>query len=114
MSIRVEPDELAAALAERTFPPFLVTVGPEGGAHLVAVAVTLADGDLVVHGAGRTTLANLGLRSEVTLAWAPPEPDGYSMIVDGVAHAEGDALRVVVTSAVLHRPAPTPPSPPSR
>lgn len=33
-----------------------------------------------------------------------PEPDGYSLIVDGAAQLEGDNLRVTPSRAILHRP----------
>lgn len=111
MSIRLAPDELPVAVAARPLPPFLATAGRDGRVHVVAVTVELDDATFSVHGAGATTLANLTRNPAVTLAWAPPEPDGYSLVVDGVARFDGAVLRVRTTSAVLHRPAPTPSGP---
>ncbi|RTL61169.1 MAG: pyridoxamine 5'-phosphate oxidase family protein, partial [Hyphomicrobiales bacterium] len=42
---------------------------------------------------------------DVTLLWPPPEPGGYSLIVDGRSELDDQGLRVVPQRAVLHRPA---------
>jgi hypothetical protein len=42
----------------------------------------------------------------MSVLWPPYESGGYSMIVDGEAHSDGDELVVVPTNGVLHRPAP--------
>ena len=56
------------------------------------------------------TRENLAHRSDVTLLWPPPEPGGYSLIVDGraeVSDADTDSVHceVVPTRALLHRDA---------
>jgi hypothetical protein len=108
VSIRLAHDELPVAVGARSLPPFLATAGRDGRVHVVAVAAELDGDTFTVHGAGSTTLSNLTRNPAVTLAWAPPEPDGYSLVVDGVARFDGPVLLVRVTSAVLHRPAPEP------
>jgi hypothetical protein len=69
------------------------------------------DGDALVAPAGRTSARNAGARPDVTLLWAPVEPGGYSLIVDGTASVEpvdDDHRHVVIrpAKAVLHRSAP--------
>lgn len=84
-------------------PPYLVTTGPSGPAHLVSVAARFEEG-LFLAPAGRTTTANVAAQPAVTLLWAP-EPGGpYSLIVDGEAEVTTDgSVAVVPTRAVLHR-----------
>ncbi|HEY2193458.1 MAG TPA: hypothetical protein VGH76_14370 [Actinomycetospora sp.] len=53
---------------------------------------------------GRTALGDAAGHEAVTLLWAPREPGGYALIVDGTATVVGDALDVVPERAVLHRP----------
>lgn len=103
MSIPVSAEELGATLAEHPWG-YLVSVGAEGSAHLVALPTRWADGALLAE-AGRGTRANVTDRPEVT--WAFPGADGtaYSLIVDGRAEVVGDLIRVHPVRAVLHRPA---------
>ncbi len=63
---------------------YLVTVGEGGRPHAVSVLVAW-DGDTLTAGAGSRTTANIGDGAEVTLLWAPPPGDPYSLIVDGEA-----------------------------
>lgn len=105
MSIAVRLDDLAQALGDHGWA-YLVTVGDDGRAHVVAATPALVDGALVVRQPGRRTRANVSARPAVTLAFPPAEPDGYTLIVDGEAAAPDDeSLAVRPTSAVLHRPA---------
>lgn len=114
MSVPVDLDKLAEALADFTFA-YLITVGDDFRAHAVAVDPVLADGAFEVSQVGRSTRRNAAAHADVTLVWPPAEPGGYSLIVDGRgAFASGEAPLVVVPGrAVLHRKA-TPDSPPSR
>ena len=107
MSIRVEPEELAERLLGYGWA-YLVTVGVEPRAHLVAVHPVLVDGVLRVPDLGRSSLRNAGLHPDLTLVWPPVDPGGHSLIVDGTARPDGDELLVTPTRAVLHRPAPAP------
>lgn len=104
MSIAVRLDDLAQALGDRDWA-YLVTVGDDGRAHVVAVTPVLVDGGLVVREPGRRTRANAATRPAVTFAFPPPEPGGYTLIVDGEAVPDDESLTVRPTSAVLHRPA---------
>ena len=105
MSVKVDLDQLAEALAGYTFA-YLVTVGDDYRAKTVAVSPVLTDGVLDVGPVGAGTRRNLSGHDTVTLLWPPPQPDGYTLIVDGQARCDGDAVHVIPASAVLHRPAP--------
>jgi len=109
MSIKVDLDQLADALADFTFA-YLITVGDDYRAHTVAVQPVLADGVIDVGSIGNTTRKNVGQHDGVTLVWPPSQPGGYTLIVDGRGRSTDDALTVEPTRAVLHRPA-TPETP---
>jgi hypothetical protein len=118
---RVDVKRLAAALPDYPFA-YLITVDDNYRAHTVTVEPELRDlpdrpagpegpkAILDVGLIGGRTRENLAHRSDVTLLWPPPEPGGYSLIVDGRAEAtESDAqtvrLGVLPTRALLHRDA---------
>lgn len=107
MSVKVDLDELAAKIGEYGFA-YLVSVGTEGRAHVVAVTPDIVDGGVLLGGIGRNTLANLATNPTATLVWPPVVAGGYSLLVDGTATADPDAANVTVapTKAILHRPAP--------
>jgi hypothetical protein len=104
MSVKVDLDQLAEALADFTFA-YLITVGDDHRAHTVAVDPVLIDGVLDVGAVGRRTRGNAESHPDVTVLWPPREPGGYTLIVDGAAGLTEAGLRVVPTGAVLHRPA---------
>jgi hypothetical protein len=108
MSVPVDLRELAAKLAEYGFA-YLVTVGDDHRAHLVA-ATPVLDGDrLVIGGLGRHSTANAAAHADVTLVWPPATDGGYSLIVDGSATVTDDTtVAVRPAKAILHRPAPGP------
>jgi hypothetical protein len=105
MSIEVALPALAESLRAYRFA-YLLTVGDDMRAHVVAVTPVLADDVLLVTEPGRRTRANLVGRGSVTLVWPPADPADHSLIVDGVGSLQGDELTVAPTRAVLHRPAP--------
>ncbi len=109
MSVKVDLDKLADALADFTFA-YLITVGDDYRAHTVAVDPALAEGVLDVGSIGNTTQRNVTAHGDVTVVWPPGEAGGYSLIVDGTGRVTDGALRVTPTRAVLHRKA-TPDSP---
>ncbi|MGX9789452.1 pyridoxamine 5'-phosphate oxidase family protein [Mycobacterium sp. MMS18-G62] len=109
MSVKVDLDQLADALAEFAFA-YLITVGDDYRAHTVAVDPVLTDGVVDVGPIGNSTRKNVAQHDGVTLVWPPKEPGGYSLIVDGQGRASDDTLKVVPSRAVLHRAA-TPNSP---
>ncbi|HJT02260.1 MAG TPA: hypothetical protein VJ757_01330, partial [Pseudonocardiaceae bacterium] len=85
---------------------YLLTVGDDERAHVVAVHPTLANDTLAVEDPGRKTSANLAAHPLVTLVWPPTDPSDYSLIVDGAGSMRDGKLVVTPTRAVLHRPAP--------
>ena len=107
MSIKVELDAIADEMATRP-TSYLVTAGDEGPPHLGAAQFSLAEGVLVA-GAGRTTRRHVAARTTVSCLWAPAEPGGYSLIIDGDATIVGEEdeakIHITPTWAVLHRPA---------
>jgi hypothetical protein len=104
MTVKVDLDQLAGALADFTYA-YLVTVDDGYHAHTVAVEPRFADGVLDVGPVGNSTRKNLGHHDGVTLVWPPREPGGYTLIVDGHGEpADADtSLKVVPSRAVLHR-----------
>ncbi|MFC4943932.1 hypothetical protein [Pseudonocardia sp. GCM10023141] len=107
MSIEVTLPELAAMLARYRFA-YLLTVGDDARAHVVAVTPVLAGGSLQVGDLGRRTRANVAVRSAVTLVWPPADPADHTLIVDGNGVLRDGSLVIAPTRAVLHRPAPAP------
>jgi len=115
---KVDFKRLAAALPDYPFA-YLITVDDGYRVHTVTVEPQLRElpDDPAGPGAildvgliGGHTRKNLSHRHDVTLLWPPPEPGGYSLIVDGLAEAtesDDDAVRLVVvpTRALLHREA---------
>lgn len=105
MSIKVELQQLAETLKRYRFA-YLLTIGDDERAHVVAVSTTLANDTLLITDHGRTTRANVAARPSVTLVWPPANPSDYSLIVDGMGSMRDDELAVAPARAVLHRPAP--------
>ena len=110
MSIVVTPEELGETLARFTFA-YLLTVGDDERPRVVSVGVALADGTLRVTGAGRSARSNIAVRPGVTLVWPPADPAEMSLILDGEAAVDGEAITVPAGRAILHRPAPAPAAP---
>jgi len=116
VSVPIGLDRLRQELGSYRMAPYLVTVNDDGRPHAVAIAVGW-DGGALVTRAGSRSLANLVRRPQVTLLWPPSEPDGYSLIVDGMASTispADDRVTVEPVSAVLHRLAPPVPGQPVR
>ncbi len=106
---RVDLERLAAALADYPYA-YLITVDEAYRVHTVTVRPRLRDSALDIGPIGGHTRENLAQRGDVTLLWPPPEPGGYSLIVDGRAAASDPAdesapVAVVPTRALLHRDA---------
>jgi hypothetical protein len=104
MSIVVDLDRLGEQLREHG-PGYLLSAGPDGRVKAVTVEPVL-DGDVLrVPGDSRGTARNLEHNDAVTVLFPPPQPRGYSLIVDGRATATADGFDVTPEHAVLHRPA---------
>ena len=109
---KVDLKRLAAALPDYPFA-YLITVDDGYRVHTVTVEPTLRDATIDVGLIGGRTRTNLAHHGDVTLLWPPPEPGGYSLIVDGSAElADADdkiaRLGVTPTRALLHREADSP------
>jgi len=105
VSIEIPADEVAGAI-ERYAVAYLLTLGNRPRPHVAAVSASVTGGVVRVRGVGKTALADIAGHEEITLLWAPAEPAGYSLILDGTATVVGDRIDVVPRRAVLHRPAP--------
>lgn len=109
LSVKIIPDALSEHLLGREFV-YLVTHNGERS-HVVALRPTINAATLRFEQTGRTPLANVVSNQLVTLTWAPcdekytHEHARYSVVADGVAVVDGEAIIVTVTNAVLHRPA---------
>ena len=103
VSIAVAPEDLADAVA-RMGPAYLLTLGDRPRPHVGSVHAEVVGGVVRVREVGRTALGDVAGQDAVTLLWAPLDPGGYSLIVDGTATVEGDRVDVVADRAVLHRP----------
>lgn len=99
--------KLRAQLAHYANPAHLLSSSDDGRPHAVAVSVNW-DGDQMLLSAGRRSLANVAARKQVSVLWAAPGADDYSLIVDGDGEVTGSGeqarIRVTITRAVLHRP----------
>lgn len=102
MSIKVDPDGLAAAVADFGSAHVLSTSGTQ--VRTVCADVSLTDGVFHIPWS-KTTAKNIAANPVVTLLFAPTEHHGYSLIVDGSAQDTGEELLVTPINAVLHRPA---------
>ena len=103
MSIAVTLEELPSRIAERPWA-YLLTVGDEGRAHMVAT-VPQRRGDNLIVEAGKRTQANAIRQPLLALVYPPIEEHGFSLIVDVVAAVEDGVIVLTPTNAVLHRPA---------
>lgn len=106
MSIPVALADLPATMAKYGFA-YLLTVTDEGGTWIRSTHVISADGVLTLYEGGRRTRENVAARPAITLLWPPPEPDGWTLLVDGTATVLPDVITVEPFHAVLHRPPPT-------
>jgi hypothetical protein len=110
VSLPVSLERLRQEVARYQGPAYLLTVGPDGRPHSVALTPSWS-GDELVMAPGNSSLANAGARRLVSLLWPPAGAGGYSLIVDAtVSSASGagrgdNVLSVRPTKAVLHRPA---------
>ncbi|MEO6941428.1 MAG: hypothetical protein ABI238_01600 [Terrimesophilobacter sp.] len=91
------------AIADYGFA-YLITVADGDRIHTSVVQPTVEGECLIVPSPSDRVQANTGQRPKISLVWPPREPDGYSLIVDGVAQFGADNLRVIPSRAILHRP----------
>ena len=92
--------------------PFVyVLTTRDGRVHAVAHRVTVDGAAVTVPTASDSLIRRLEKDPAVTLLWPPShgvEGDhaDYSLVADGEGSSRNGVLTVVVTSAILHRPAP--------
>ncbi len=107
MSIRVELDELADAVAEFGETGYLMSVGGDGRPRINHVRFTAIAGELRAE-VGRRTADALLAQPLVSCLWPTTDPDGMNLIVDGeatVQTAEQVTTAVIrVNWAVRHAP----------
>jgi hypothetical protein len=109
VSIPVALDELREVIGRRENLAFLLTVGPDGRPHCVAVQVSWTDDDLAV-AAGNRSSDNARARPLVSLLWPSAVPSELSLIVDAtvtstIGNRVGSNQMVLIPAkAVLHRP----------
>ena len=109
VSLRVDPMTIGEHLAGRSFVYVLTT--RDGRPHAVAHRVTIDGATITVASASDSLLQRVATDPAVTLLWPPSRDVGgehadYSLIADGEGSSRDGSLTVVVTSAILHRPAP--------
>jgi hypothetical protein len=87
--------------------PYLLTQGPGGRPHAVAVSIEWQN-DRIITSTGTQSTANVAARPLLSLLWPPIEAVGYSLIVDGDGCVIGDGsdarISISPTRGVLHRP----------
>ncbi len=88
MSIPVSVDRLAEALADFG-AGYLLSASSAGRVKVVTVEPTVVDGALLVTSPGRGTVGNVAGNPQVTLAFPPTEPRGFTLLVDGIAELRG-------------------------
>jgi len=107
VSVPVGSAELREQVGRYGSVAYLVTVSSETGRPHVVSGVVRWGGVALVSGAGTRTAANVGTGADISLVWAPPPGDAYSLIVDGPAEIvdgeDGPLVSVRPTGAVLHR-----------
>lgn len=103
MSIVVDLDQLAQTLEEYPFGYLLTT----GGTSVKAVTITASVEDdlVVIPTSSNGSARNLAANPTATLLFPPPQPRGYTLIIDGTAVAADEGFRLEPLRAVLHRPA---------
>lgn len=110
MSVNVDNAELPAEIIARGAGYLLSSVQdsrPHVAHHFFEVAA--AEGMVQLRAkAGNTSRGNCARRPAVTVLWPANKDNSYSLIVDGEARVEDEYVIIVVTNAVLHRPAPLP------
>lgn len=107
MSIRVEPEAIAAQLTDR--PYAFVLTNSADRVHVVSLRPLVSTDTVVFEGVGRSTMADVERNPLVTVVWpgsvGTDEYAAYSLIADGRGAMRAGDLVVRIERAVLHRPA---------
>lgn len=102
MTVPVALEQVRAEAAKYGDRPYLLTVSEDRRPHAVSVRVHWGEGCFTMPGGNRSR-ANASSRPDVTLLWPALEDGGFSLIVDGAATVEGEAIAVRPVAAILHR-----------
>ena len=104
MTILVPLEQLAATL-EHFASASLVTLTADTWPKIHTVD-PVVDGDaLRVVSPAPSVYRNVATNPLVTLIWQPTVHHGHTLLVDGWAVTDGEALRIRIDHAMLHRPA---------
>ena len=101
MSILVDLADLPTTLAD--FDRGYLLTSADGRVKAVSARAEVDGDHLVVRTPGRGSVANVGVTPTVTLLFPPSDAGGMTLLVDGVAAAAGDDVRIAPTGAVLHK-----------
>ncbi|MFT0848328.1 pyridoxamine 5'-phosphate oxidase family protein [Actinomycetaceae bacterium L2_0104] len=102
MSIPVSPAQMDEVLARFESASLITKSSPH--VKILTVDPAMDDGTLFIENVTGSTLANVAADPHVTLIWQQHVHHGWTLIVDGTAHVEGDRLRISMDSGMLHRP----------
>lgn len=111
VSHAVDPDDLAETAAPYGNTPFLLYSSPDGSARVNHVVATVESNPAVVciTGFGRGIAGRLedgSTKPPLSLLWPAVTGNEFSLIADGEGTVDGDVIKIAISAAVLHRPAP--------
>lgn len=105
MTILIDLARLGEATAEFDHA-YLLTVSPAGDIKVNTVDPVVGPDGVRLNGNwGVQARANIASQPAVTLVWPPRDFHGFTLIVDGTASEQGEAIVVAPAKAILHRPA---------
>lgn len=111
MSHRVDPADLATEAAPRGATPYLLYAGRNGSARVnhvhTVIEATPAGTTAICTGFGRGIISHVEDDGALSLLWPAASAGDFSLIADGTGSIVDDTLRISISDAVLHRPAPT-------
>lgn len=110
MSHAVDPGQLAEVAAPYGETPFLLYATERGSARANHVRAVPQPGsaEVLITGFGRGVLNAIERDAMLSLLWPSPTEGELSLIADGTGEVTDEHnLVLTVTSAVLHRPAPS-------
>lgn len=102
MTIPVSAAELPDVLRRFEFATLITHHTPY--VKILTVNPRVEGESIVVDEVRESTRANLATDPHVTIVWQQHAYHGWTLIMDGIGRAEGDQLRIIVESAMLHRP----------
>ncbi len=110
MSHRVDPADLATEATPRGNRPYLLYAGRNGSArvnHVHTEIETAPTGTTAIcTGFGRGIISHVEDDGPLSLLWPAASAEDFSLIADGTGSIVDETLRISITDAVLHRPAP--------